>query len=1087
MKKKSVKKFFVYGMLWLFLCCFFESTAWSKTEAYFNKTVDKRFAWLNNDAHGDVDFKAKIIELINSAKQSIDVCTMSFGGVEEIGDALAAAAAEGKQVRIIGNAGHRFGDGYQRALRGPVQIADNNLPALVCRINFQIDGSFVPKGFLPDYGNAYGDRKNGHTYGWEVKSTGNIEKTNSTEYSSSLLSDVFVIQNNKQSAKWSIKLDNGFYYVLVNVGSPDRKTFNYIKVQDQTVFTRPGKFYEYEKKERGEFTCSKVEGGSEKLVSGEVVANSRRVEVKNGKLTITVGGNNSYDSYTAFDFVEIYRASPTHPYGDKNTNKKYVQERQLQHSKYVLIDGGTESPKLWTGSGNLTAAMLSLSEDAILTDEKEICSAFYKEFNHMWGGTQIEPDKENASFGKFKAAISTTTFNIENPYFYPQGKFLWTVHFSPSKLPEINLYKDLSLFINSAQHNLIMLLEQWTPSTNLNDTLCGSTYLMEKDLGSYINSGKPFYGLFGNENPDPIFSYFKGRENAYIKKADKIHNKIALADAYRDTRYAKRGSLLFGSMNWSQSGMHSNDEQTIIVKDPALANQYLQRAMAALSSENMMPASDSDIILVLDRSGSMNSKVIGGTSTKLDAMKSAAKLFLELLSKDGKHRISIVRFGKAVENNKNESAGRLEKLTPQHIQILNDEIDSITAHDQISSWTCYGLALEAALNRFNNVSGHKRRIVVFFTDGQENREPYAETVYPKLVAANVEIHSIAFGAFSPFSSEGPTAVLADMAYASAGSFAQIDEDPINLKKRFAEIAGDIMDASVILDPPYELTKNSPVVKIEIPEVLDSFQVIQLDEADSSISAANLVEPVAAKKSVRLIKKEKSAKGKSYQVVQFKQDKRKIKKYFPEIELRLQEEVSEQYSGKIYVMVLAKAPTTIKAEAVAVKAGEKEITLLCRMLQENQALTNATITAEWTSPVSSGETKITKVNLYDDGKHGDGQASDGLFGVPLTLNTPGNHSFHIVGIASEPSKSLSMQQKIDSKKKELLSFNKEVKLLKDSKDIYIEQKADLKQQKRLLEKEVKQLKNVRKEYQKRRKLLQTQKIRRETTVYYTVNQ
>lgn len=1099
MKKQLCKRLIALGTIGLFLSVSFWSAAWAKSEAYFNKPVDKRFAWLDNDANGETDFKVKITELINSAEKSIDVCTMSFGGVNDIADALAAAASKGIRVRIIGNSGHRFGEGFQRALRGPVQIADNNLPALVCRINFQKKDSSAPAGFLPDYGDLFGARGNGWTYGWTTKSTIEAKKTNSTVYSSSLLGDVFVIRNNEQSAKWQIELPNGYYYVLVNVGRHDNydkeNYFNYIKAQEKKIFTYKKNqklhYSDYKRTKPGEFSCSVVEGGTSEGDNGQI-ANSQRLQVSDGKLTLTVGGNNGYNTYTALNFIEIYRASPTHAYGDDGTDKKYVQERQLQHSKYMLIDGGTPKAKLWTGSGNLTAAMLRLSEDAILTDEKEICEAFYKAFNHMWGGDTVVPDSAAAAFGKFKTAMNTADFSISNSYFYPTGSFLWQAHFSPSRLPDLNLYTDLSRFIGGAKHNLIMLMEQWTQSKDVDSSRRGSTYLMKNDLDGYIGKGKPFYGLFGNSNAgDPIFTYFAKYSNAHIKQVPTtkdygIHNKIALADAYRDTRYAKRGSLLFGSMNWSQGGMHANDEQTLIVKDPALANQYLQRAMSALGRENMMPPPDADIVLVLDRSYSMELKCADNKTTKLEAMKAAAKLFVNILSMDGKHRISIVRFGDGVENNVNASTGKLEILTPQHAKLVNEEIDSITTSGAFGNWTCYGSALQAALNRFNAVSPKSRRIVVFFTDGEENKKPYADNVYPSLVKANVEIHSIAFGNFSLWSYGAPTAVLADMANASAGSFAQMDTNPVKLKKRFAEIAGDIINASTILDPVYELTDKSPVVKFKIPEIVDSFQVIQLDDASGSMSVAKFAEPVATKKSARLIKEIERYKDKNYQVFHFRQNKAKLKKHFPEIEFKLTQQIPEEYIGKMHLVILAHAPTTIKAEAVAVQAGQKDITLLCRMLQNNQALTNATITAEWTTPVTAEKAQTTMITLYDDGQHGDGQANDGLFGVPLKLDKAGNHTFHIVGIASGDKRSEYIRQKIELKKKELLSFKEEVRNLKNNKETYFEHKTDLKQQKLLLKQEVRMLKNESKAYAKKARLLQSQRIRREITVYYTVN-
>ena len=54
------KKGLVLTVLGLFLCATISSTVLAKSEVYFNKPVDKRFAWLNNDANGNVNFREKI-------------------------------------------------------------------------------------------------------------------------------------------------------------------------------------------------------------------------------------------------------------------------------------------------------------------------------------------------------------------------------------------------------------------------------------------------------------------------------------------------------------------------------------------------------------------------------------------------------------------------------------------------------------------------------------------------------------------------------------------------------------------------------------------------------------------------------------------------------------------------------------------------------------------------------------------------------------------------------------------------------------------------------------------------------------------
>lgn len=979
------KKGLVLTVLGLFLCATISSNVLAKSEVYFNQPVDKRFAWLNNDAHGKEDFEAKIIELINSAKESIDICTMSFSGVDNITGALVAAANKGIKVRIICDRGYRFKDGVQQVLHGPVQVADNNLPALVCKVNFQKEDRAVPDGFLADYGEEYGDRGNGYTYGWEnaIPET-NFKEASSSQYTTTLLGNTCVIKNNA-SKKWKIKLPAGDYYVLANVGQSGYSCKNYIKAQEQNVFDYLNKSLLYTSADN--FSCSIVD-------SDTVSVNVNGDSSGSGNLSITVGGGDE-GGYTGLDFIEIYRAD------------NYIKNSKLQHSKYILIDGNTNNATLWTGSGNLTPGMKNLSEDAFLTDEKDICNAFYEEFNYMWGGETLVPNSTQSKFGTLKPEMSTETYSILNSSLPVPNSFDWKVHFSPSKA-SVNLYEDLSNFIKNSNHNLIMLMEQWSNGSD-------PKKLVTNELKSHINNGKKFYGLFGNKDEDAnflIFTSFEDSEKVKIRrKPNYIHNKIALSDAYRDTRYAKRGSVLFGSMNWSTGGMHENDEQTLIVNDPAIANQYLQRAMAALKEEGITPPSDTDIVLVLDRSYSMVTKCTNSDQSKLTAMKNAAKLFVDLLATDGKHRMSVVRFGATVENNKYADTEVLKTLTSQYADTIKNEIDSIsiTSSEKISDGTCYGLALQSAFSRFDEESNNKRKMVILFTDGLENRSPTASTVYPQLLTGNnndVEIHSIAFGNFD--SSARP--VLSDMAIASVGTFAQIISDEVPLKKRFAEIAGDVMDSSVILDPEYKLTNKALSVNFDIAEAVDSFQVLQLNNSESFVPEMK----ISVDKQKDIVAVEHQNQNSGYQIFDFK-ELPQIKESLPKMELKANQKVNKKYKEKVSLVILAKAPTTMKAEVVADKAGQKEVTLLCRMLQNNDAITDAKMTAEWTTPISSKNSKTTKVKLYDDGKHGDGQAKDGLFGAKLTLNEAGNHSFHITAISSKDRRIELIKEKITAKK------------------------------------------------------------------------
>ena len=367
--------------------------------AFFTGKVDRQYAWIGNDAAGGADVLAQVASLINSAATSVAVSSMTFSykpgatpadaQVEQIAGLLADKAAAGVEVRIVGNAGHRFQAGYFRAQRGPVMLADNNLPALVCRISFQRAASPAPAGCAVDSGQPFGANNPAlPAYGWDADASGQISAHADAahpippSFTSPLLRECYAQSNGAAPRTWKIQLPAGHYYVLAAAGEAAYSSKSFIAVQgDYAIFL--GKtggvchYADHTDNGAGEFSCSTVDGGTDPDTG---LPMAKRFEVvAGGCLELTVG-KPGQTSYTSLDYLEIYRASDIHPYGDPGLDKALVQERALHHSKFVLVDAATPAPRLWTGSHNLTpvdpAAAGARSEDAIWTDDPAICGAF---------------------------------------------------------------------------------------------------------------------------------------------------------------------------------------------------------------------------------------------------------------------------------------------------------------------------------------------------------------------------------------------------------------------------------------------------------------------------------------------------------------------------------------------------------------------------------------------------------------------------------------------------------------------------------------------------------------------------------------
>lgn len=994
------RPFVQFTILILFLL---QLPLWSGTEVLFTKPVDKRVAWLGNDAQGEVNFPARIVNLINSATSSIDVATMTFNTQDGIADALAAQAASGLQVRLIVDRARRTQPSVLRSLRGPVMIADNNLPALVTRVNFQENGAVTPPGgWLTDSGLTF-QNQGAFSYGWAANATMHMQgpqPADAGDYTSTLLGHCYA-RPNTTSNTWEIELPNGYYYVHLVVGEASYGSQNHIQVEGQDIFRFNGFFGQYLNCGPGEFKGANVLGGQN---DNDGLPESRRIQVNDGRLSVTVGQNQGgVSTWSSLCYLEIYRADPVDQYGDNFSNKAHVQEMGLHHSKYILVDGATASPELWISSGNLTSSIDpgGRTEDALLTDESSICDAFRDQFNQNWGGA-VNPDPGPAAFNRFKTN-PTDIHGIYNAYM--NDTFDWTTHFLPS-VDGLNMSVELENFIDSADRDLIFLMEQFTHA-GFAFGQNSSAYLMDGPVFDQVDAGLPLFGAIGMTPPEDIYSAYMGYPNAQLAYSDTMHHKVLLKDALRDSRYSGQGQLVVGSMNWSQSGMLRNDEQLLVIEDPAITNQFLQRAISELDGLGIAPDPRVDLILVLDRSLSMNALCTDGVTSLLEASKMAAQLFVDIMEKDAGHRVSLVRFGSVVEP---YPGINLQPLTNAWQGVLNASITNTFATAPIGNSTCYGAALNECFAQLDGIGDKRpRQIVHFFTDGKENTAPWADPAYHQLRDAGMEIHSTAFNAFNIFN--GQTAILEEMASETSGTFEQVPNDAVDLQKRFIEVARQAMDLDMLLDPTYLITRDKPV-----SETLD---------IDASATTLKFIVAWSRNKPYQVslglttpegIKVKPDAPGISISEqnghlvwhVNLEKLSGAYGGLLTEGAWKVEMGAGEKFEGTMEadLIVLGDTNVDFKADVFGLeKRGESRVQLLARMLYDNEGLTKGNVDVVWKLPLEEGQTQpnTKTLTLYDDGKHGDGKAKDGLFGYSLDLKTWGNHRFHFVSEMVVPGK------------------------------------------------------------------------------------
>lgn len=161
-------------------------------------------------------------------------------------------------------------------------------------------------------------------------------------------------------------------------------------------------------------------------------------------------------------------------------------------------------------------------------------------------------------------------------------------------------------------------------------------------------------------------------------------------------------------------------------------------AMSSTSNSKVTVTTPLDIVMVLDASGSMNDPMGGGDSTKrIDALKSAAKSFIDTIAKqnegiegvDRQHKVAIVKFAgdetDKVGNDKYRSGGHsynysqtMQELTACTVggaKGLKGTIDSIEPAG--ATRADYGMKqAEKNIKTFGREGAKK--VVVFFTDGK---------------------------------------------------------------------------------------------------------------------------------------------------------------------------------------------------------------------------------------------------------------------------------------------------------------------------------------------------------------------------------
>jgi phosphatidylserine/phosphatidylglycerophosphate/cardiolipin synthase-like enzyme len=233
------------------------------------------------------------------------------------------------------------------------------------------------------------------------------------------------------------------------------------------------------------------------------------------------------------------------------------------HNKFVVVDFESEEQSfVLTGSTNFTNNNLFTDlNNLIIIQDKALAKAYTIEFNEMWGSSGPTPNEGMSRFGEDKVNNTPEQFIVG-------GKKV-ELYFSPSDGTTNGIKKALETADASIDFALLLITQDDLANT-----------LIEKNDNFFIE----VRGMVND--PNISGSDFDQLNNAGVFvlehiPTESLHHKYAVVD------HADLNSdplVITGSHNWSASANTVNDENTLVIHDAAIANQYYQEFIYQLNS-----------------------------------------------------------------------------------------------------------------------------------------------------------------------------------------------------------------------------------------------------------------------------------------------------------------------------------------------------------------------------------------------------------------------------------------------------------------------------------------------------------------------
>lgn len=370
-----------------------------------------------------------------------------------------------------------------------------------------------------------------------------------------------------------------------------------------------------------------------------------------------------------------------------------------------------------------------------------------------------------------------------------------------------------------------------------------------------------------------------------------------------------------------------------------------------------------DVMLVLDKSGSMSGE-------KIKAAKEAAKLFIDLM-----------RTGDMVGVASFSDYARVDfSLTEINSDTIRESIKSAIDIISAGGSTSIGAGLRAGYNELltKGNSAHPWAIVLM-SDGLHNTPPHPDTVLPDIRDKNIRVFTIGLG------TDADASLLSHIAHDSGGGggkyyFAPSSEE---LGAIYNNIAGIIKAESVIKEVEGSIDlgqKVSYTVEVDPTIYMVTFTVTWT----AGTSELRLIKPdgtVIAPTDLDVFHK-KEATYETYTI------------RHPMTGKWMMEITATRTSSSVFYTAIVTARTNLTIHALTDKHEyllNEPVKIIATLTKAGEPITEAIIYALIEKP----DKTFDHISLYDDGKHSDGVALDGIYAnYYCYANVSGSYTINI---------------------------------------------------------------------------------------------